>query len=59
MRQTRIGKRISGRRVSPDIVCFRLYCCATVDTALVTLRGKGEGRILYSMLQQERTDDAK
>jgi hypothetical protein len=39
MRETLIDKRISVRRVSLDIARCRPYCCATVDTAFVTLRG--------------------
>jgi hypothetical protein len=39
MRKTRIGKRICVHRVPLDTAWFCPYCCATVDTALVTLRG--------------------
>jgi len=38
MRQTRIGKRIYVHRVRLDTSWFCPYCCATVDTAYVTLQ---------------------
>src|SRR5215210_6658084 len=38
MRKTRLGKRISVHRVPLDTSWFCPYCCATVDTAFVTLQ---------------------
>ena len=45
MRKTRISKRICVHGVPLDTSWFCPYCCATVDTALVTLRGTGAGRV--------------
>jgi hypothetical protein len=44
MRKTRIGKRIRVYRVPLDTSWFCPYCCATVDTAYVTLSGAGTRR---------------
>ena len=41
MRKTRIGKRICVQGVPLDTSWFCPYCCATVDTPLVTLRDTG------------------
>jgi hypothetical protein len=41
MRKIRVGKRIYVRRVPAGTTWFCPYCCATVDTAFVTLRGAG------------------
>jgi hypothetical protein len=41
MRKTRIGKRICVQGVPSDTSWFCPYCCATVDTPLVTLRDTG------------------
>jgi hypothetical protein len=41
MRICRIGKRFSVQGVPLDTTWFCPYCCATVDTACVTLRGAG------------------
>ena len=41
MRKTRISKQISVHGVPLDTILFCPYCCATVDTACVTLRGAG------------------
>jgi hypothetical protein len=43
MRICRIGKRICVHGVPLDTSWFCPYCCATVDTAVVTLRGAGSG----------------
>src|SRR5215218_6634204 len=43
MRKTPIGKRICVNGVPLDTSWFCPYCCATVDTPLVTLRGTGRG----------------
>ena len=45
MRKTRVGKQIYVHGVSLDTTWFCSYCCATVDTPSVTLRGTGAGRI--------------
>jgi hypothetical protein len=45
MRKTRVGKRIYVHGVPLDTSWFCPYCCATVDTACVTLRGTGAGRV--------------
>ena len=37
MRKTRVGKRIYVHRVPLGTALFCPYCCATVDTAFVTL----------------------
>ena len=39
MRIYRVGKRIYVRRVPIGTIWFCPYCCATVDTAFVTLTG--------------------
>jgi hypothetical protein len=44
MRKTRIGKRIYVHGVLLDTITFCPYCCATVDTAFVSLRGTGGSR---------------
>jgi hypothetical protein len=41
MRKTRMGKRISVNGLPVGTAWFCPYCCATVDTALFTLRGTG------------------
>ena len=41
MRETRIGKRIYVHGVPLDTSWFCPYCCATVDTAFVTLGATG------------------
>src|SRR5215208_6462156 len=41
MRKTRISKQISVHGVPLDTILFCPYCCATVDTACVNLRGAG------------------
>jgi hypothetical protein len=41
MRETRMGKRVFVHGVSSNVACCRLYCCATVDTPLLTLSGTG------------------
>jgi hypothetical protein len=41
MRKTRIGKRIYVQGVPLDTTWFCPYCCATVDTAFLTLQGTG------------------
>src|SRR5215204_5362437 len=41
MRKTRMGKRIYVQGIQLSTTWFCPYCCATVDTAFVTLRGSG------------------
>jgi hypothetical protein len=41
MRKTRIGKQIYVQGVPLDTIRFCPYCCATVDTAFVTLGATG------------------
>jgi hypothetical protein len=48
MRKTRVGKRIYIRRVPLDTIWSCPYCCATVDTASVTLRATQSGT--YTLL---------
>jgi len=43
MRKTRIGKRIYVHGVPLGTTWFCPYCCATVDTAFMTLRDTGKG----------------
>jgi hypothetical protein len=45
MRKTRVGKRIFVQGAPLDTSWFSPYCCATVDTPSVTLRGTGAGRV--------------
>src|ERR671911_1001994 len=41
MRKTRVGKPVYVRRVPLDTTLFYPYCCATVDSHLLTVRGSG------------------
>jgi len=51
MRKTRIGKRINVHRVPSDTIWFCPYCCATVDTAFVTLGCTGNGLPTFTRLK--------
>src|SRR5829696_5375456 len=50
MRKTRIGKRIYVQGVPLNTSWFCPYCCATVDTALLTLIGRKQNLHIYTWL---------